>query len=288
MSTKLAGDPLFSANNCRSPQARERIRVQGWPLYSFGVPWLLARTRSVWTRGAELTRNGKTAAHCRNGEVRPPLWVIARMDYCLAILHSAGMGIRLHRSRAARSRLACGALLLAGAWLVATHAGYAQQSPTEYQVKAAYLFNFLKFVEWPEDPPADARGKWVIGVVGENPFGDELTQAISGKSVQGHELQVRRFQPTEDLSACHILFISASEKKRLPSILTALGGSSVLTVGDMENFSGSGGMIQFVMEGGSIRFAINVAATSRARLKVSSKLLSLARVVTGTERSATN
>ncbi len=106
--------------------------------------------------------------------------------------------------------------------------------------------------------------------------------------MQGHELQVRKFQSTDDLRACHILFISASEKKRLPSILAALSGSSVLTVADMENFTGSGGMIQFVMEDGSVRFAINVGATSRARLKVSSKLLSLARVVTGAERSATN
>ena len=191
-------------------------------------------------------------------------------------------------SRTAGRSLAYGVLLLAGAWLAAPQAGHAQHSPTEYQVKAAYLFNFLKFVEWPDDSSADLHGKWVIGVVGENPFGDILAQAVYGKTVQGHELQVRSFQSTEDLRACHILFISASEKKRLPSILTALGGSSVLTVADMDNFNASGGMIQFVMEDGSVRFVINVGTTSRARLKVSSKLLSLARVVTGAERSATN
>jgi hypothetical protein len=128
----------------------------------------------------------------------------------------------------------------------------------------------------------------VIGIVGENPFGDELTQAVSGKVVQGRLLEVRRFTPTENLRACHILFISASEKKRLSSILSALGGSSVLTVADMENFNASGGMIQFVMEDGSVRFAVNVTTTTRARLKVSSKLLSLARAVTGAERSSTN
>jgi hypothetical protein len=185
-------------------------------------------------------------------------------------------------------RLACGVLLLAGVGIAILQSSYAQQSPTEYQVKAAYLFNFLKFVEWPGDPSSDSHGKWVIGVVGENPFGDELTQVVSGKIVQGHELQVRKFQPNEDLHACQILFISASEKKRLPSLLTSLNGSTVLTVADMENFSGSGGMIQFVMEDGSVRFVINVGATSRARLKVSSKLLSLARAVIGTERIASN
>jgi len=169
-----------------------------------------------------------------------------------------------------------------------TQATYAQQAPTEYQVKAAYLFNFLKFVEWPDDPTKVLNGQWVIGIVGESPFGDELTQAVSGKSVQGHELQVRIFQPTEDVRTCHILFISASEKKRLPAVLAALHGSSVLTVGDMTNFADSGGMIQFVMEDGSVRFVINVGATSQARLKVSSKLLSLARAVTGAERGAAN
>ena len=184
-------------------------------------------------------------------------------------------------SRAAGTSLACGVLLLAGAWLAAPQTDYAQQPPTEYQVKAAYLFNFLKFVEWPDDPSADLHGKWVIGIVGENPFGDELTQAVSGKVVQGRSLQVRRFTSTEDLRACHILFISASERKRLPSIFSALGSSSVLTVADMENFNASGGMIQFVMEDGSVRFAVNVSTTTRARLKVSSKLLSLARAVTG-------
>jgi hypothetical protein len=182
----------------------------------------------------------------------------------------------------------CLTLLLFSFLPAGTQRSYAQQSPTEYQVKAAYLFNFLKFVEWPDEPSADAHGKWVIGIVGENPFGDELAQAVNGKAVQGHELQVRKFQSTDDLRVCHILFVSASEKKRLPAILTALNGSSVLTVGDMDNFSGSGGMIQFLIDDGSVRFAINVTATSRAKLKVSSKLLSLARVVTGAERGTTN
>ena len=186
------------------------------------------------------------------------------------------------------SWFACGLLLWAAIWTAAASTMDAQQAPTEYQVKAAYLFNFLKFVEWPDDPTRDSQGRWVIGVVGNSPIAGELTQLVSAKSVNGHELQIKSFQPTEDLRACHILFISASETKRLPSILTALRGSSVLTVGDVENFNESGGMIQFVMEDGRVRFAIDVGATGRARLKISSKLLSLARAVTGSERSATN
>jgi hypothetical protein len=185
-------------------------------------------------------------------------------------------------------RFACAAVLLAWGCALPSRGIHAQEAPTEYQVKAAYLFNFLKFVEWPGDPLADTHGRWVIGVVGDNPFGDELTQIVSGKTVQGHELLVRRFQSSEDLHACHVLFISASEKKRLPSILAALGGSSVLTVGDMDHFIEFGGMIQFVMEEKRVRFAIDVGASSQAGLKVSSKLLSLARTVTGVERVGSN
>jgi hypothetical protein len=129
---------------------------------------------------------------------------------------------------------------------------------------------------------------WIIGIVGEHPFGINLAREVSGKVVQGHQLQVRIFQPSEDLRVCHVLFIGASEKKRLPSILMALGGSSVLTVGDVDHFIESGGIIQLVKENDRVRFVINLGETTRARLKVSSKLLSLARVVTGTERSAIN
>jgi len=186
-------------------------------------------------------------------------------------------------------RFACIAVLLLAAYPpMASRPIFAGQSPTEYQVKAAYLFNFLKFVEWPEDQAADPHGKWVIGFVGESPIGTELAQLVEGKNVLGRDLQVRRLQAADNLRGCNILFISESEKKRLPSILAALRGSSVLTVADMDNFIGSGGMVQFVVEDARVRVAIDVAATGRARLKISSKLLSLARVVAGTDRSANN
>ena len=183
-------------------------------------------------------------------------------------------------SRRTRARFACTVLLLAGAWMPAPRMMYAQQGPTEYQVKAAYLYNFLKFVEWPNDPSKNPHGYWVIGVLGDNPIGDELIQLASDKTVQGHRLQVKKFQTAENARGCHILFISSSEQKHLPSILAALQGSSVLTVADMDNFIESGGMIQFVMDNSRVRLAIDVGATNRARLKVSSKLLSLARTVT--------
>jgi YfiR/HmsC-like len=157
----------------------------------------------------------------------------------------------------------------------------AQESLPEYQVKAAYLFNFLKFVEYPEDAFADPLAPIVIGVVGEDPFGAALAQVVTGKTVQGRDLVIRKYRTGEDLRGAHILFISPSEKKRLPTILSSLRDSSVLTVADTEGFLEAGGMIQFLYENNRVRFAINVDATSRAKLKMSSKLLSLARVVGG-------
>lgn len=180
------------------------------------------------------------------------------------------------------------ALILAAYLPGVESAVYADQSPTEYQVKAAFLFNFLKFVEWPDDPGADPHGKWVIGFIGESPIGDELTRLAEGKNVLGRELQVKKFQAADNLRACNILFIGTMEKKHLATILEELRGSSVLTVADMDNFIGSGGMIQFVVEDARVRVAIDAGAAGRARLKVSSKLLSLARVVTGADRSANN
>jgi hypothetical protein len=162
--------------------------------------------------------------------------------------------------------------------LVVVPQGHAQDSLPEYQVKAAYLFNFLKFVEWPDDAFSDPLAPFVIGIAGDDPFGESLPQVIIGKTVQGRDLVIRRYRAGEPMRGCHILFIDVSEKKRLPQLLAGLKGSSVLVVSDMAGFLNEGGMIQFVSENSRVRFAINVEATGRANLKVSSKLLSLARV----------
>ena len=179
-------------------------------------------------------------------------------------------------------------MILAACFSIASRAAFAGQSPTEYQVKAAYLFNFFKFVEWPDDPNADAHAKWVIGFTGESPVSNELARLVEGKNVLGRELQVKKLQTADNPRGCNILFIGESERKRLPAILASVRGSSVLTVADIDNFIESGGMIQFVVEDSRVRVAIDVGATTRARLKVSSKLLSLAHVVGGAERGAVN
>lgn len=180
------------------------------------------------------------------------------------------------------------ALVLAAHFAIGNRPACADQSHTEDQIKAAYLFNFLKFVEWPGGAPEDPHGKWMIGVVGDSPVGGELKRLVDQKTVEGRELLVQKFQATDDFRGCNILFVSASEEKHLPSILNVLRGSSVLTVADMNNFIGRGGMIQFVTDGNRVRMDIDVGATGRARLKVSSKLLALAQAVTETVRSAHN
>jgi hypothetical protein len=149
----------------------------------------------------------------------------------------------------------------------------AQDSVSEYQVKAAYVFNFLKFVQYPTDAFADPLAPLIIGVLGDDPFGSALPQVVIGKTVGGRDLVIRIYHPGEDLHSAHILFISSSERKRLPAIFSSLHGSSVLTVGDTTGFLEAGGMIQFLSESDRVRFAINVDAASRARLKLSSKLL---------------
>ena len=182
-------------------------------------------------------------------------------------------------------------IILAGlvcAHIVAAPNARAQDALSEYQVKAAYLFNFLKFVEWPDDSFADSLAPIVIGVVGEDPFGSALPQVTIGKTVQGRDLVLRKYHAGEDVRGAHILFISPSEKKRLPMILSSLRGSSVLTVADTEGFLDAGGMIQFLNENDRVRFAISVEATSRAKLKMSSKLLSLAKVVGGNVKQVGN
>ena len=157
--------------------------------------------------------------------------------------------------------------------------GRSQGTPSEYRVKAGYVFNFFRFIQWPDDAFLDAKAPVVIGIVGEDPFGNQLPQVIYGKTVQGRDLVIRRYRAADNLSGIHILFIGALERKRLPQILASLRGSSVLTVAKMDRFLEAGGVIQFTFENSHNRFAINVDAADRARLKVSSKLLSVAQYV---------
>ena len=155
------------------------------------------------------------------------------------------------------------------------------QDAGEYAVKAAFLYNFAKFVEWPPEAMGGGSSPLVLGVLGDDPFHGAIDQVVAGKTANGRPLVVRRLKWGQDLRQCHILFISSSERKRLAEVLGALRGASVLTVADMDQFGQQGGMIQFVIEQSKVRFDINVGAAQTVRLKFSSKLLALARNARG-------
>jgi hypothetical protein len=156
-------------------------------------------------------------------------------------------------------------------------------APAEYQVKAAFLLNFAKFVEWPDAVSHRASMPFIVCILGEDPFGTDLTSIVAGQSVRGQSIRVRFYRYGDDLSACQVLFVSASEQSRLEHLLVSLRGTSMLTVSDMEGFAEAGGVMQFVIEDSRVRFVINLAAAERARLQISAKLLALARVVNRAE-----
>ncbi len=153
---------------------------------------------------------------------------------------------------------------------------------SEYKVKAAFLFNFAKFVEWPErEGDTDAV---TIGVIGFDPFGENLEQVVRDKTVGSKRIAIRRFAGVEELEPCDILFISPSESSRLDAILRALDGTATLTVGEDEGFVQKGGIIRFFTEQSKIRFEINLDAAEYEGLRLSSRLLQVARTVAGKAR----
>jgi len=163
--------------------------------------------------------------------------------------------------------------------LAAASAG-AQTSPIsahEYQVKAAYLYNFVRFVEWPTHN-GDPKAPIVIVVFGRDPFGPALDQAVWGKKVNGRPLKVRRISLFRDVLPAHLVFLSAQERRRAPELIKAVEGAGVLTVGEADEFLEQGGAVRFATEDNRVRFVINLEAVRSAGLSISSRLLSLARV----------
>jgi hypothetical protein len=156
----------------------------------------------------------------------------------------------------------------------------AQPAPSaEYRIKAAFLFNFVQFVEWPESAFPNERAPLVICVAGTDPFGNALDQVIEGESVGKRRLIVRRTGNPEGLDTCHLLFVSRSEKARLGKVLDAVGSSTpVLTVSDIDGFVVRGGAIGLFLEHHRVRFEINPSNAQRRGLKLSSQLLDLGRI----------
>jgi hypothetical protein len=154
------------------------------------------------------------------------------------------------------------------------------QAADEYTVKAAMLFNFSQFVEWPTNAFSEAKSPLIIGVLGDDPFNGGLDRILANKSAGTHPIVAVHFSNVSEISRCHILFIAASSQGQLSAAQQKLNGASVLTVGETEDFATSaGGVARLYTEEGHIRVEINRTTAGKANLHISAKLLKLARIV---------
>ncbi len=184
-----------------------------------------------------------------------------------------------------------------------THADSA--SGREYQIKAAFIYNFIKFVDWPKEKVAENNEPVTIGIIGKDPFGNAFAP-VKDKEDKGRKVLIKRFKPIEELKKsgekdktllereieslrkCHLLFICLSEEKSIKEIINLVKDHSVLTIGDVQGFLESGGIINFIMEEKKVRFEINMTAANRAKLKIRSQLLRLAKRVVGDDGGKSN
>jgi hypothetical protein len=150
---------------------------------------------------------------------------------------------------------------------------------SEYELRATFIYNFTKFTDWPADAFASPRGPIVIGIVGEDLFGTTIDDLVRGELVHNRPLVVRRLRPEDDLRSCHLLFISFSEKDRIPFLLRQLQGSPVLTVSEIEGFASQGGMVNLLVVNKNLKIEINQEAVEQSGLQISAKLLRLAHLV---------
>jgi YfiR/HmsC-like len=163
--------------------------------------------------------------------------------------------------------------------LIAGSASQMSGQVDEYQVKAAFLYNFAKFVKWPAGAFARPTDPLVICVIGDSAVIRALGSTIAGKAIDGRNLVVRTIADVRQMGVCQILFVSGSEQQRVPAILAGCKTRSVLTVGELEGFAAQGGVINLKLEDGKVRFEINTMAANEQGLQISAKLLSLARIV---------
>lgn len=170
--------------------------------------------------------------------------------------------------------LAAGLIVCAFAVLFGLRAQTPQ--PTEYEVQAAYLSNFGRFVEWPARAGANERDPFYVCVLGQDPFGPLLDAALKGETIGGAPMAAKRVTSAADAAGCRIVFVNPSRGSELKGIIAALRNSNALTVSDSFDFTRQGGMIQFVLDGNRVRFEINLAAAQRAGLTLSSQLLKVA------------
>jgi len=155
----------------------------------------------------------------------------------------------------------------------------AQTRPSlENQVKAAFLFNFTRFVSWPSSCFRSPDAPFVIGIAGTDPFGNYLDELVQGERVGSHPIRIERYTDVEDISNCQIVYIDASDPPMIKDILSEAWHKSILTVSDADSFTKMGGIVHFFNDDNKVKIGINIAAARRSQLEISTKLLRVAKV----------
>jgi hypothetical protein len=197
----------------------------------------------------------------------------------------------LCRSTSTRSLARVAALLALNSFLPGNQAAEPRvqeqrsSTPLEYKVKAAYLFNFVKYVEWPAGAFTSSDAPYRIGVLGEDPFGEIVDKTVMDRVINNRKVIILRSKQSEKLKSCHVVFIALSEKNRIAAILAGYRSAPILTVSDMERFIQSGGMIAFAYEKETVRFDVDWDQAEENKLKISSRMLASARTVYSKQRT---
>ena len=151
------------------------------------------------------------------------------------------------------------------------------KTASEYQVKAVFLYNFTQFVDWPHETFNSPEEPFVIGIIGDDPFGSNLSEAIAGEKFGNHPIVIKHFRKTEEIENCQMLYINSDDQEEVENILTSISKKNILTISDAPAFNKWGGIIQFYIENNKIRLRINVERSKAAGLSISSKLLNVAK-----------
>jgi hypothetical protein len=156
--------------------------------------------------------------------------------------------------------------------------GAARLDPTEYGLKSVFLYQFCRFMEWPSSAFSSPNDPFVIGIVGDDPFGDLLPEAVEGEKYHGRPIRIEHYRSPRDIKKCHLLFVSRSEVDRMAEILAQVAGKNTVTVGETDGFLDRGGMIALSSDHNRVRLRVNTSSLRAANVDVSSKLLRVAEI----------
>ena len=170
-------------------------------------------------------------------------------------------------------------MAIAALLLLPVSAAWPQTNPRqEYALKSVFLFNFCRFIEWPERAFTSPDEPMIVALIGDDPLGSMLEETVKGETVRGRRIRVERYRRASDIARCHLLFVTAPETARSDAIIAAVAGQSVVTVGETNSFLDYGGMIALTAEHNRIRLWISPARLRAANLIASSKLLRVAEI----------